>query len=118
MTINPDIPQVASGFLGIGGVIGVGLIVDQLRKPTGIHRVERRPAVVEVAAGAPEAVPYAGFHGGHTTVETALGLIVMGFRYCPAELQTVAAVIHPDGSATCADDDCGAHIPATEEGAL
>ena len=28
----------------------------------------------------------------------------------------VAAIVHPDGSATCADAGCGAHIPTTTEG--
>jgi hypothetical protein len=38
----------------------------------------------------------------------AVGLVPTGWRYCPGDLQQRAAVLHPDGSATCAD--CGAHI--------
>lgn len=41
-------------------------------------------------------------------------LAPMGYRWCPAELRTVAAVLHPDGSARCADPACATHIPATE----
>lgn len=43
------------------------------------------------------------------------GVVRTGHRYCPAELRIRAAILHADGSATCADDRCGAHIPATEE---
>ena len=41
------------------------------------------------------------------------GVVPTGFRYCPDEHRTRAAIEHPDGSATC--DGCNAHIPATEE---
>lgn len=78
-----------------------------------VPREQRVPHTV-----APETVVYAGFYDSHTTVETPLGLIVTGFRYCPAEMQTVAVIVHPDGSATCADAGCGAHIPTTQEGTL
>lgn len=40
------------------------------------------------------------------------GLVPQAYRYCPTEQRTRAAVLHPDGSATCGD--CGAHIPAGE----
>lgn len=44
-----------------------------------------------------------------------LATVRTGYRWCPAELRTRAAMVHADGSATCADPDCGTHIPATEE---
>lgn len=40
------------------------------------------------------------------------GPVATGFRYCPTEHRTRAAVLHPDGTATCADPACGTHIPA------
>jgi hypothetical protein len=47
--------------------------------------------------------------GPHTHVP---GVMVIGYRMCPEELRTRAAVIHADGTAHCAD--CDAHIPAPE----
>jgi hypothetical protein len=41
------------------------------------------------------------------------GVVATGYRYCPAEMRTRAAVLHGDGSAQCAD--CHAHIPARTE---
>lgn len=40
------------------------------------------------------------------------GVVRTGYRYCPACHGTRAAYVHADGSATCADDQCGTHIPA------
>jgi len=40
------------------------------------------------------------------------GVLATGFRYCPQEQRTRAAVIRADGTACCLD--CGAHIPAPE----
>lgn len=40
------------------------------------------------------------------------GVVATGYRYCPHELRTRAAVIHTDGTAVCLD--CRTHIPATE----
>jgi hypothetical protein len=37
------------------------------------------------------------------------GVMPTGFRYCPTEHRTRAAIEHPDGSARCSD--CGTHIP-------
>ena len=49
-------------------------------------------------------------HGRHRGARPApAGVVATGYRYCPAELRQRAAVLHPDGSATCAD--CTAHIP-------
>lgn len=39
-----------------------------------------------------------------------LPVLVLGYRYCPDEQRTRAAVQHADGTATCGD--CHAHIPA------
>lgn len=49
-----------------------------------------------------------------TPPEPTGGPVPTGFRWCPIEQRVRAAVLHADGSATCADPDCGAHIPATE----
>lgn len=46
---------------------------------------------------------------GQHTQPPAPGLVPTGWRYCPGELRQRAAVLHPDGSATCCD--CGATIP-------
>lgn len=48
-------------------------------------------------------------NGQHTQPEPPAGLVPTGWRYCPGELRQRAAVLHPDGSATCCD--CGATIP-------
>lgn len=47
--------------------------------------------------------------GPHTRVP---GVLVVGYRMCPAEVRTRASVIRADGTAHCLD--CGAHIPAPE----
>jgi hypothetical protein len=107
--MNPDLTRIAAAAL----VFGITPALPRLQALARRLR-SNRPAVVPQAGPAP--VQYAGFYDAHTTVETPLGLIVMGFRYCPAEHQTVAAIVHPDGSATCADGGCGAHIPTTTQG--
>jgi hypothetical protein len=45
--------------------------------------------------------------GPHTHLP---GVLVMGYRYCPTEQRTRAAVIRADRTAQCLD--CGTHIPA------
>jgi hypothetical protein len=45
----------------------------------------------------------------------ATRVVSTGWRYCPREHRVRAAILHADGSATCADTECGAHIPSTEE---
>jgi hypothetical protein len=47
--------------------------------------------------------------GPHTHLP---GVLVMGYRYCPTEQRTRAAVIRADRTAQCLD--CGTHIPAPE----
>lgn len=45
-----------------------------------------------------------------TPAPAPAGLVVTGWRYCPQEMRTRAAIEHRDGSATCSG--CGALIPA------
>lgn len=52
-------------------------------------------------------------NGHRTQPEPPHGSVPTGFRYCPDEHRTRAAIEHPDGSATCGN--CGTHIPATTE---
>lgn len=49
--------------------------------------------------------------GRPATAPAPLQVLVLGYRYCPAELRTRAAIQHGDGTATCCD--CRTHIPAT-----
>jgi hypothetical protein len=110
--------DIAGPFLGMGGgVLLAAGFITLLRLARG-ESLRPRPLPPRPVTATAAPVEYVGFYDAHTTVETPLGLIVMGFRYCPAEHQTVAAIVHPDGSATCADGGCGAHIPTTQEGAL
>lgn len=52
-----------------------------------------------------------GHRPGRTPApEPAPGPVPQGYRYCPAEQRTRAAVLHPDGTAHCGD--CGVLIPA------
>jgi hypothetical protein len=44
--------------------------------------------------------------------DTAPGVLATGYRHCPAEQCTRAAVIRTDGTAACLD--CGTPIPAPE----
>lgn len=76
---------VLGASLGIGGAV-LALLSRYLPRP--------RPAA---AAPAPTAV------------------IRTGYRWCPIEQRTVVAFVRSDGSGTCADLDCRAHIPAPQE---
>ena len=114
--------------IACGALLGAGFIVllraargERLwpvAGATGLHRAGDRRVPLDDLLKPAEPARYAGFHDGEITVSTPLGAVRMGFRYCPAEHQTVAVIVHPDGSATCADTDCGTHIPTIEEGAL
>jgi hypothetical protein len=75
----------ALAALGLLVLIGLGMVVGRLLR----------------RATAPR--------GPHTHLP---GVFVMGYRYCPTEQRTRAAVIRQDGTAACAD--CGTHIPAPE----
>lgn len=50
--------------------------------------------------------------GPHTHLPGLPGVLATGFRHCPAEQRTRAAVIRKDGTAACLD--CGAHASAPE----
>lgn len=52
-------------------------------------------------------------NGRRAEAPTPHGPVSTGFRYCPDEHRTRAAIQHPDGSATCGN--CGTTIPAPEE---
>jgi hypothetical protein len=107
--MNPDLPLIGAAALVFG-------ITPALPRLQALARRLRTNRPADVPRAEPAPVQYAGFYDAHTTVETPLGLVVMAFRYCPDEHQTVAVIVHPDGSATCADAGCGAHIPTTTEG--